>query len=92
VLHKKRQDISSSSEPRRQTTDLDIEYIREKRITPSFTKSMRKRALTLNIFLTSVTDKAEEIQAPGALPTGKIQCTSIGCSSFGNNYRLDLWV
>jgi len=51
---------------------------------------MRKRLFTLNIFLAGITNKAEEIQAPAALPTEKIHCTSMGCSRFWNNCRLDV--
>jgi len=90
VFHKKRQDIISSSEPRRQTTDLDSVYIRGKKISPASQKRKRKRVFTFNILLASITDRAEEIQTPTAFTTGKIHCTSIGCSRFWNNYRLDV--
>jgi hypothetical protein len=91
VFNKKRQDILSSSEPWRQTTDLYKVHVREKTNYAKLNKKrMRKRVFTLNIFLAGIIDKAEEIQAPAALPTGKIHCTSIGCSRFWNNYRLDV--
>ena len=38
---------------------------------------------TLNTFLASVTDKAEEIQAPASLPTGKYVVLRWDVAAFG---------